>query len=450
MRGGAPALALAALLAGGCAPEPQPNVVVVLVDTLRAQNLGLYGYERDTSPRLAAFAREALLFEDVRAQAPCTFPSVNSILTGRDGTRFWTQEGTRIGIPEATPSLAEVLGREGYATVAVSASPIVRKTPTRVNRHGGFDRGFDLFEERCLWRDARCLNDFALRYFEVLREPFFLYLHYMDPHDPWKPREPRWSKAPYEGDKSFVEAGNPNPIVQLLLREPEAGAGVTDRDLAHLTNLYDDEIAHFDERFGELLEGLQRSGLLDRTTLAVVADHGEEFLEHGYIKHCNALYDTEIRTPMLLRLPGVAGGRRIAAQVANLDLMPTLLDYLGVEAPDLELDGTSLRPVIERRLDDGEELHDTEFAAWGVYRAAKAGRFKLIMDLQSGEVELYDLEADPGETEDLASERPEEVRRLQRAISTRLREVEGVADARQALRRGESARQRLRALGYLQ
>jgi arylsulfatase A-like enzyme len=434
-----------ATLAAGCAPEPPLNVVVVLADTLRAQSLSAYGYERETSPHLSAFAEEALLFEDARAQAPCTYPSANSILTGRDGTHFWVQQGQRIGIPEGTPSLAEILGGQGYATVAVSASPIVRKSPTKFNRFGGFDRGFDLFDERCLWQDASCLNDFALPYLEVLREPFFLYLHYMDPHDPWKPAEPRWSKAPYQG-KWFVEAGNPNPIADLLYGEPEVRFEVDDRDLAHLTNLYDDEIAFFDARFGELHRALRESGRLDRTIVAVVADHGEEFLEHGHIKHCHALYDTEIRTPLLLALPGVEGGRRLAGEVENLDLVPTLLDYLGVETPDLRLDGASLRPLIER----ARAVHEQAFSAWGVLRAVKAGRFKLVMDLDSGEVELYDLEADPGETRNVAGEHPREVQRLQRALSTRLREVEGVQDAGQAVRRGEEASERLRALGYIQ
>lgn len=440
---------LPALLAGACAPSPPAGVVLVLVDTLRAQNLGLYGYERETAPNLAAFAREALLFEDVRSQAPCTYPSANSILTGRDGTAFWIQDGARIGIPEGIPSLAEVLDERGWATLAVSASPIVRKSPSEHNRYGGFDRGFDLFDERCLWKDASCLNEQALPYLDVVREPFFLYLHYMDPHDPWRPKETRWSADPPYRGKPFIEAGDPNPILDLLYgegREPgDWRREISDRDIGHLEDLYDDEIAYFDARFGELVAGLRERGLLDRTLVAVVADHGEEFLEHDHVKHCHTVYDTEIRTPMLLRIPGVEGGRRLGEQVQNLDLVPTLLDYLGVETDGLRLDGESLRPLIE----DGAPLHETVFSAWGSLRAAKAGRYKLIMDLATRRAALYDLESDPGETRDVAADHPRETHELQLALSRWIREVEGVSDEDQALARGRAAAERLRSLGYV-
>jgi len=437
-----------ALLLGSCASPPPTGVVVVLADTLRAENLGLYGYERDTSPRLSAFAREALLFEDVRSQAPCTFPSANSILTGRDGTAFWVQEGERIGIPATIPSLAEILSARGWTTLAVSASPIVRKSPSAHNRYGGFDRGFDRFDERCLWQDASCVNEKALELLDGVREPFFLYLHYMDPHDPYRPPEARWSAGPYRGKKS-IAAGDPNPILDLLYgeggSEAEARSRISDRDLAHLEALYDDEIAFFDARFGELMAELRERGLLDRTVVAVVADHGEEFLEHGQIKHCHTVYDTEVRTPMLVRLPGVRGGRRLGEQVQNLDLVPTLLDYLGIEPDGVRLDGRSLRPLIE----GGEPVHDQVFSAWGSLRAVKAGRYKLVMDLATKKVALYDLEADPEETLDTASDHPREVHRLQLALSRWIHEVEGSRDEDEALHRGQDAAQRLRALGYV-
>jgi arylsulfatase A-like enzyme len=441
-------LAFATVLGAGCSSEPAvpANVVVVLVDTLRAQNLGLYGYARATSPELSAFAEEALVFEDATAQAPCTYPSANSILTGRDGTHFWIQPGRRMGIPEGTPSLAELLHGRGYATAAVSASPIVRETPSRFNPEGGFGRGFDIFDERCIWKDAACVNRFGLEYVSVLREPFFLYLHYMDPHDPFQPPEAKFSAGGYEGNKWFIGKGEVNPISDLVYGNREKRFEVTAEDRSYLIDLYDDEIAFFDARFGELMGALRARGVLDRSIVAVVADHGEEFLEHGHIKHCHTLFDTEIHTPMVVRLPGVEGGRRIATPVENLDLVPTVLDYLGTEEPELRLDGRSLRPLIE----ESEGGAEVVFAAWGAYRSAKAGRHKLIWNLDSGETELYDLETDPGETRNLAAENPREVRRLQGAISARVRELEGADDEGQAVRRGEAAAERLRALGYVQ
>lgn len=441
-------LAAGLLLASCGPPEPPPNVVVVLADTLRAQNLGTYGYERETSPNLAAFAREGLLFEDARAQAPCTYPSANSLLTGRDGTAFWIQEGTRIGIPEGIPSLPEILDERGYATVALSASPIVRKTPSEHNQFGGFGRGYDVFDERCLWDDASCLNERALEYLDVLREPFLLYVHYMDPHDPYQPPEARWSAEPYDG-KPYVAAGDPNPILPMLAelrRDPDAPFLIDDRDRRHLVNLYDDEIAYWDAHFGELHRALAERGLLERTAVAVVSDHGEELLEHGHVKHCGTLFDTEIRTPFLLRLPGVAGGRRVSHPVQNLDLVPTLLDYLEIDAEGVRLDGRSLRPLIE----DGEPVHEHVISAWGSLRSVRSESYKLMMDLATGRVVLYDLAADPGETHDLSKTHPREVKRLQLVLSRWMREVEEAPDDDEALRRGREAAERLRALGYVQ
>lgn len=448
------------LLLGACGPPETPdpagaaaetdpgngaNVVVVLADTLRAQNLGSYGHSRETDPHLAAFAADAFLFEDVRAQAPCTYPSANSILTGRDGSRFWIQPGRRIGIPEGVPSLAELLHERGYATVAVSASPIVRASPTRFNPHGGFDRGFDVFDERCLHRDAACVNRVALEYLSVLREPFFLYLHYMDPHDPYRPAEPRWSDGGYAerpDAKPFVATGDPNPIAEQVYGGEEPRFEVTPADLGHLLDLYDDEIAGLDERLGELFAALA----LERTLVAFVSDHGESFLDHGHVKHCQSLYDHEIRTPMVLRVPGAEGGRRVEGLAQNLDLVPTLLDYLEIEAPGLRLDGTSLRPLAE----EGERVHDQVISSWGALRSVRSDRYKLVMNLYSGEAELYDLENDPGETRDLAAEHPREVRRLQSALSAWIREVEGMADTDEALSKARAAHERLRNLGYVE
>jgi len=149
-----------ALIAFGCranqtaVPEPEPpeNILIVMVDTLRADHMSLYGYERPTTPFIDKFAADAVVFEHARSQANCTFPSVNSLLTSRYPGIFIRQEEGQLGIPEDTPSIAEILKAQGYHTTAVSASHIVRATPTQYNPNGGFDRGFDTFVEGCVWR----------------------------------------------------------------------------------------------------------------------------------------------------------------------------------------------------------------------------------------------------------------------------------------------------------
>lgn len=185
---------LAALLlaaASGCERRdaagtalPVRNVILILVDTLRADHTSLYGYARDTTPELERRAGDGVVFERARSQSACTFPSVNSLLTSRHPATFFHQGFRNFSIPPGVPSIAEVLKAKGYTTLAVSSSAIVRATPTKHNEHGGYDRGFDAFDESCLWEDSACVNRRALALLDKAREPFFIYLHYLDPHAP--------------------------------------------------------------------------------------------------------------------------------------------------------------------------------------------------------------------------------------------------------------------------
>lgn len=432
-------------VAGSCRPEapPRPNVLLVLVDTLRAENLSLYGYPRATSPRLEALAGEAAVFLEARAQAPCTFPSANSILTGEFPQAFLGQPDGAMGIPAERRSLPELLAARGYRTAAVSASPIVRKSPSRFNPGGGFERGFERFEEDCLWGNAACVNAAALRLVDELESPFFLYLHYLDPHGPYRPPadHPRRFTPPGYAGGPGVAAGDPNPLAKAL----EAGQSPARADLDHLEALYDDEIAYFDARFGELVDALAARGKLDDTLLVLVADHGEEFFEHGHLKHCHTLFDTETRTPLLVRPPGgLPGGRRIAGEVANLDVVPTVLDYLGLSAQAAALPGASLRPHLA-----GAGEARPVFGAWGSLRTVTSGGRKLVYDLAADRFALYDLAADPGETTDLAAARPEWISPLRRRLFTWLIAQEGADSRQRSLEQGEAARERLRSLGYL-
>ena len=423
------------------------NVVWVLADTLRADHLGVYGYERATSPVIDAFAQEAVLFENTRSQAPCTVPSVNSLLTARHPLRF---QGARkksltmpLGIPAAFPSAAELFARRGYATAAVSASPVVRQTPTRHNRQGGFDRGFDIFHEDCLWKDGNCVNRAAFALLDRLEEPFFLYLHYMDPHSPYQPPASHGRRfARGEPEAEFVAKGDPKPVGRMLYAGgPEVSLSESDRQ--HLIDLYDDEILYFDGRFGALLAELEHRGLAERSVVVLSADHGEDFLDHGDIEHCRNLYDTEIRTPLVLRVPG-APARRVAATVQNVDILPTLVDLLGLEAPVEGFDGRSLRPLIE----GGAAPPRPALAAWNTWLSVVDGGRKLLIDTESGRSELYDLAADPGEADDLSAARPGEAARLRALLDAELRE-RGI-DRAAGLATSREIQEQLRALGYLE
>jgi len=463
---------LASLTLEACAPASPPparptaappNVVLVVVDTLRADHLGAYGYDRPTSPRLDRLAARSALFTDARAQAPCTFPSVDSLLTSRPPWVFTGRRAGDLGIPAGIPTLASLLAAAGYRTAAVSASPVVRARPSEINREGGFGAGFDLFLDGCRWRDARCVHRRAAALLDLLPEPFFLYLHDLDPHDPYaapqdtatRDAAPARFAGPYAGDPA-VAAGDPLPAAARLAQSGDAGLSAA--DLTHLRDRYDDEIAFVDERLGEWLDLLGRRGLLERSVLVVVSDHGESFLEHGHLRHCRSLYDEELRVPLIVRPPGgvAAPGRRVAGPATLLDVTPTLLDYAGVPTAGLELAGHSLRPWVEGNAPtaaaiphDGGRRVQTASAAAG--RVLVAGRWKLHYDLESGTAKLYDLARDPAERHDLAVERPAEAERLLALLDRHLRVVEGegIEASAERLRRATEAERHLRSLGYL-
>jgi arylsulfatase A-like enzyme len=432
------------VLTGGCsrsaAPRPR-NVVFILVDTLRADHLPLYGYGRDTSPNLTALARQSLLFSAARSQASCTFPSVNSILTSRSPAAFLDQPGGVMGLPAGVPGLAEILHARGFRTVAISASPIVRKSPSRFNPGGGFARGFEIFDEECLWRKADCVTRRAREQLHRGARPLLLYLHYLDPHGPYAPPPGyRHRFALGHPDKEFIRRGDPNPIANWLYKgAPDPG--VTRADLSYLVDLYDDDIAFFDGQLAGLLAAIRAAGLLDDSILVFASDHGEEFLEHGHMKHCHTLFDSSVHTPLLLRIPGVAAAT-VATPVENLDIVPTLLDYLGLPPP-AGGEGRSLRPLIAGSSPAAAPL---QRSAQGALRSVSDGRYKLIQDLASRRYWLYDLQADPGETRDVLTANRPVFFHLRDALAAWLERTE---TAGRGLRGSQEADKRLRALGYL-
>jgi arylsulfatase A-like enzyme len=464
-------LTLALLPAGGCGDssgssghagaEPPAlatpaahNVIFILVDTLRADHLPLYGYRRDTSPNLSALGRESVVFFANRSQASCTFPSVNSMLTSRSAAAFLGQPGGAMGLPAGIPGLAELLRARGFHTHAISASPIVRNSPGRFNPGGGFGRGFDSFQEDCVWKAADCVTDQALQHLPRDPRPLFLYLHYLDPHGPYAP-PPGYARRFALGHpaRDFVRLGDPNPIAAWLYKHgPDPG--LTAAELSHLVDLYDDKISFFDSQLERLLAGLRASGLLDDSIVVFAADHGEEFLEHGDVKHCHNLFDTTIRTPLLLRVPG-ARPRTVSEPVSNLDIVPTVLDLLGVErrpgglgyasgGAGPEPEGHSLRPAFL-----GHPLPlRYQMAAQGALRSVADGRLKLVHDLGTDRFSLFDLAADPGETRDVLASRRRDVPRLRDALSAWLARTEG-GPAGASVRRAQEADRRLRSVGYL-
>jgi arylsulfatase A-like enzyme len=390
-----------------------------------------------------------VLFTDNRSQASCTFPSVNSLLTSRYGQRFWGRPFGQMGIPDSELTLAEILAARGYATAAVSASPVVRKTPSWANKEGGFEDGFATFHEGCAEvSEAGCINREAIGLLQRLDRPFFLYLHYMDTHGPYRPPE-EWQLQFAGGRppaKRWVRLGDVGPLSRMIY---DGGPDVhlTPEDLAHMIALYDDELAYFDFRFGELMAELRRLDLLDNTIVVFVSDHGESFLEHEDFTHCRSLYDSEIKVPLIMHLPSLRRPVRVEQATANLDVVPTILDYLGDDLAAYPFEGRSLRPAIER----GQPVRDYVFSSVRVLRTVSDGRHKLIRNLVGGDkaVSLFDLASDPGEHRNLIDRDRRTYHELDHQLEGWLATVEGNARSEENLQRSEDSITQLKALGYL-
>jgi len=380
-----------------------PHILIFLVDTLRADHLGCYGYERPTSPNIDRFAADAVLFEHPVAQSSWTRPATASILTGlyphNHGARTRNQK-----LGEDIPYLPEVLRSLGYRALGVT-------TNGNAGPRFGFRRGFSHFkhmQERAtrpgihvpVWRAV----DETLEWLERIgpEDSFFVFLHVTDPHAPYLP--------PERLRRQFAPSAPPGPGI-LNTKNP-AGASHSTKDLR---DLYDAEIALVDEHFGRMLEELDRRGFLDDTLVVFVADHGEEFQDHGHHGHGATLYQEQIHVPLIVRLPG--GLRRpedrslVEAQVQQIDIVPTILDSIG-HTGRIETDGRSLLPLI--RAGNGvrpssvamAELRLDGLAMDAVLLDGADRRHKLIdhKTLSGTDRQLFDTSRDRAELNDLGQE----------------------------------------------
>ncbi len=438
------------LVATACAERSpsvaeRPNVVLILADTTRADRMSLYGYPRMTTPKLAARATSAVVFEAARSQASCTFPSVNSILTSRQPFHFYDQPLGRWSIPDRMPTLAAILAANGYATFAVSASEVVRATPSKVNKVGGYGAGFATFDESCAGQSAACVGGRAVALARAATQPFFAYLHYMDPHHPYQ-APPGWRHfaKPMATLDPRLRRGDPGRILAAIYKHRQPGDQFR-AQIPPLSDAYDDEIRYLDAALDRTLDELRAIGGTRDTLVVFASDHGEDFLEHDDLMHCRSLHETSIHVPLVMWLPGVAG-RRVAAPVQNLDIVPTLLDYLGIDATPFGLEGRSLRAAIDG---DPAAADVPTYAAQSALRAVVRGKDKLVYHLERDEARLFDLAADPGEQHDLAHERPAELRALEEHLLARVAATEGEGDTKRAAKTSREVQERLRALGYL-
>jgi arylsulfatase A-like enzyme len=386
----------------------RPNVVLYVVDTLRADALAVYGNPRVDTPSVDRLAAEGVLYENAYAPSSWTRSSVASLLTGVLPGALGV-ESRDDQLPTSAFLLSEAFSREGYATAAFVANP-------NVGSFFGFKQGFGDFVElyvrdaggrvrsRELITGSDVVGERAIEWLARAPQPFFLFVLSIDPHSPYAPPEAfdRYSSdAPAEIDGELASLDR---------------TGLTPEQRDRIRSLYLGEVAFNDHSLGRLLGELQSRGLWDRTIVAFTSDHGEEFWEHGERGHGKALYEESLRVPLVVRDPNARGGARITRPVSISDLFPTLLSLAGLPVPQ-GLDGRRLMgegdghagPLVATL-----DLRGRNLAAIGVHP------WKLILDRAGGETQLYHLDDDPVEAHDLSDEHPERRMELVQLLRDRL------------------------------
>jgi len=333
-------------LSGKPEEENRPNIIIYLVDTLRKDHLGVYGYSRPVSPALDAFAQHAVVFDRAFTQSPWTRASVASIMTGQE-PQVHGVNGRDDKVPEKALMLAEVLKEGGYETAAFITNGNVKEI-------FGFAQGFETFIQS-RGEDSRSdrLNMKVLEYLDQRNDsrPLFIYAHAMDPHAPYVPPEPfRERVAKDVGQEATTFCSTMDGLHMLNRKRKKllkAGKALDPELTREVLELYDGEILSNDTGFGDFIEALKTHHLYENSVIVFVADHGEAFWDHGIWSHGNSL-DAELTDcPLVIKGVGVKQGSRSLQLTQHIDLFPTALDYAGVPIPDC-VQGHSLRHVLEK------------------------------------------------------------------------------------------------------
>ncbi len=401
------AVLLFCLAACDRAPPTDWNVVLITVDTLRADHLSAYGYDRETSPRIDALARDGVRFRHTIVPRGQTWPTIASLFTSLHPRSHGVREN---GYPlaEGTLTLTRLLKRAGYTTAAFLTNMITAK-----------HRDFDHLERFVPGdRDAAALREVLPWLGRHRDERFFLWVHLVGPHDPYVPAQ-RFAERFNTGYRGPIDGG------QVLRRVHRKRTDLPPKAVAHVVSLYDGEIAQVDERIGAILDEIDAQGLRASTLVVLTSDHGEELYQHNhFFLHAWSIYDSVLRVPLVLRLPGVLpAGKRVDGVIRIEDVAPTILELVGVTTPE-SFEGESLLPAIRAGSADSSRFVISELGPgivslrsdrWHYIYNPKGYSSPATIDGDRGDrglfqietEELYDVARDPRETRNLAADRPE-------------------------------------------
>jgi choline-sulfatase len=406
-------VAAAAVWWRAVARSPAPDILLITIDTLRADHVGAYGAATGATPTLDALAARGVRFDRADTAVPLTGPSHATILTGQYPPAHGVRGNVVFTLGSKYPTAAMRLKKLGYATAAfVGAYPVAAAF--------GFAQGFDTFDEsfhetspgeQGAERRANDVSDAAIRWLASAPRPYFAWLHYYDPHAPYDPPEPfraRFAQRPYDG-----------------------------------------EIAFTDQQIGRVIEAVRAAGRDRNTIVVVMADHGEGLGDHGELTHGVLIYQSTMRVPLLIAGPGIGGSRVVPAPVGTIDVLPTLLGFAGAP-PDPDLPGRDVRPLIGGRAIAQDPLYSESLFGrlnmhWATLRGWTSGNWKLITGARA---ELYDLDRDPAEQHDLADSDPQRVERMRDQLQRALSRIAPGGDRAQTNPITGEQEQRLRSLGY--
>ena len=437
-------ISLTLLCCGKRVDSGPPDIILISIDTLRRDHLSCEGYPRATTPFLDRLAGKGYIFNTCYSTASWTVPAMASLFTGLYPRSHGVKHGVvhdrdivhQEMLSASFVTLAESLKKAGYHTFGIS-------TNGHVTRETGMAQGFDDFTG--LWfLDAPAAREAALKMKKKLTKshPYFFWIHYFDPHAPYRARSP-WIED-YAPDMDLVREWKGITMKKLRRRKSEiAGKRAV---LSVLADLYDSEINYTDSFLDKLREEVLP---LDGALIVVTADHGEGFMEHGYIGHGKTLFDELVRVPLIIVLPGEkGGGRKIPVPVSIIDIYPTILAAVGVAAPP-GLEGKSLLPYLRGEKPARGPLF-CELERGRQLEAVREGDWKLIRRIRKKKRPLlFNLRDDPGENENLLKSEPARARRMAELLDGWKGRRENFRPPRSAGKMGKKRREKLKALGYL-
>jgi len=423
-----------------------PNIILISIDSLRSDHLGCYGYKRNTTPNIDKLAEEGVTFENAISTTSWTLPAHISMLTAlspevhqviRDGVR----------LSKKATVCAEVLKDAGYLTAGVVSAPYLYS-------EFGFNQGFDLYDDYTIYyasnRESHQgitspkIHKRVTKWLEKNhRNSFFLFIHYWDVHYDYNPPPPydTMFDPDYKG-KITAENYERNHRINPSMRK---------RDLEHIISLYDGEIAFTDSYIGKLLEYLNQLSIYDKTMIILTADHGDEFFEHGRKGHRKNLFDETLKVPLMIKFPSNEWkGKRIDRQVQIIDIVPTFLSYLSFNW-DANVQGKNLMPLIHRETDEPEPPRFADLHGW--FKCVRTNQAKYLLNVDRRKrFQLYDLENDKGEQDDIAMSQPTLKKKMHKTLMDWLKVAKILAKnlGKSEFEYEEHLKKQLKSLGYIE